>query len=74
MRFESSAALLARRDLTPMMNDVSFIVIPAAAGFAVLAAVLGTMTYASAGLNARPRFQCATMRDAVHNEANQAAS
>ena len=37
-----------------MMNDVSFIVVPAAAGFAVLAAVLRDMTNASAGLNARP--------------------
>ena len=41
MGFESSAALPARRALTPMMNDVSFIVVPAAARFAVLAAVLG---------------------------------
>ena len=41
MRSESCAALLARRALTPMMSDVSFIVVPAAARFAVLAAMLG---------------------------------
>jgi hypothetical protein len=40
MSFEPSAALLTRKALTPMMNDVSFIVVPAAAGFVVLAAAL----------------------------------
>jgi hypothetical protein len=56
MRFESSAALLARRALTPMMNDVSFIVVPATAGFAVFGGGARDMTHASAGLNARPPF------------------
>jgi hypothetical protein len=48
-----------------MMNDVSFIVVPAAAGFAVFGGGARDMTHASAGLNARPRFQCTTMQDAV---------
>ena len=35
----AAVSLLSRRDLTPIMNDLSFAAVMAAAGFAVLAAV-----------------------------------